>query len=150
MIVKEELLFRSKLPLVLYIWIILSFLLLACIIIFLKSGINNLIIMPLFSILSYYLFCRSSCTIQVYKERFKIRYLLWKEDREIKFEEIIKMDYKKGFYDFRAPVENKYHFKLICYDTLFLNLQRGNIQVNINSRLGSFNKLREIVSSSIR
>lgn len=124
--IKEELLFRSKPPLIFYIWIILSFL--AFIIIFLEAGINNLIIMALFSVFFYYLFCRSSCTIQVYKERFKICYLLWKEDREIKFKEIIKTDYKKGFYDFRAPVENTYHFRLICYDTLFLNLKKGTFK----------------------
>lgn len=147
---RGDLFLLSRFPYVLYIWVITTISILAFTTFFLGSPFKNIFTLILITAGSYYLFCRKSCTIQVYEDKFRIHYFLTKNIKEVKFIDIVKMDYKKGFYDFSAPVKNTYHFKLICYDTLFLELKTGNVQLDINTRIGGFNKIKEIIREKIR
>lgn len=141
----ELLIYRSRLPIIFYIWIILALTSLAFIIIILKADNNNLTLWAIVSLSLYYILCRKSCIIYVYDDKFKIQYLSLYDAIEFKFDDIVEMDYKKGFYDFRAPIESTYHFKMICFDTLFLELKTGKIKLNINTRLGGFNQLKDTI-----
>lgn len=146
---KQNLLFFSPFPIVLYIWLTTSLIMFAFVIFYLRGSINYFPTLCIISFILYYLFCRKSCKIQVYEDKFIIHQLFWNEGIEIKFCDIIKMDYKKGFFDFKAPIDNTYHFKLICFDSFFLELKSGNIQLNINTRLGGFNKLKNTISKKL-
>lgn len=144
-------LYQSKISIIFYVWVVLS--LVIIITFLLKSGIrlNSLIFSGLIDVITYYLLCRNLCRIFIYNDKFKVCYAFFgNQSIEIRFEEIVELDYKKGFFDFTAPFDNTYHFKLICYDTLFLKLKARDIQININSRFGAFNILKDKVLEEIR
>lgn len=147
----EKVLYRTKRPILFYAWIIITLGTLVTFIFKLGFISSTIFTSGIISGILYYLLCRKSCKVYVYEGKMEICYtFFWDQKKEISFDDIIELDYKKGFFDFSAPFENTYHFKLICYDTFFIKLKTKSIQININTRMGGFNHLKRILTEKIR
>lgn len=145
----KEPLFITQYPIVLYVWMALSMIIFFLLLIMTRPSVGNFLTWLLLVIILYYLLCRASCSILIYEDEFIVKKILG-DNLIIKFEDIIKIDYKKGFFDFRAPIDNTYHFKLICFDTLFLSLKTNNLKININTRASGFDKLLSTILEKIQ
>src|SRR5690606_15723282 len=105
-------------------------------------------------LLFYILFSRYACKVTIYDNRILVQYFFfWEKNVCLLFEEISEVDYAKGFYDL---VDDKalgglYGFPRYCYDQLIFKKKSSEIEILVNTRIGTFGKmfsnLREIVAA---
>lgn len=93
----------------------------------------------------YILFCRYCCTITIDYYEIKINYIaFWNKNISIKIEDISKIDYAKGFYDFFSDKHIVFYglFPMYCHDRLIIHLKGSKIiEANVNTRLFEFKRV---------
>jgi hypothetical protein len=95
----------------------------------------------------YILFCRYCCRVLITEQEFEIHYFApWNKNINIHVEDIIRIDYEKGFYDLTARKQIT-HFNVglqYCYDRIILfQKDRENpvLYLHINTRAFDFDKI---------
>jgi hypothetical protein len=147
---KENLIYESDRPIVFYLWIIASVLILFNLSYKLRFDLGTVVSSGLISLAIFLVFCRKACRIYVFSNRIYIKYIFfWNINQNIKFDEIVQFDFKKGMFDFSASFENTYHFKLICYDTFYFKLRTREVKIDVNTRIGGFNKAMKTMNETM-
>ncbi len=139
-----------KLPLILYVWGLFS--VVFAVLVLVRDGFSIDVMMILLVVIgiTFFLTNRYACRVEIYDDRFVIRYFVfWNSSIDIFFKDIISVDYKKGFFDFKAYLDNTYSFKLICYDTLILVIDSKRNEIHINTRFGGFDGLRNYIQEKL-
>ena len=140
-------------PLVFYVWIILNLLFVSFLVVKGMIWWGVIFYGFLVSALIYIIFARYPCKIFLTKQSLKFQYVVpWIKDIDIQVAQISNFDYKKGFYDLMAPMENSQerYYKITCFDTISFKYKSGSEQhVNLNTRLGDFRKIRQQLSKAI-
>jgi len=138
----NKLLYKSKPPIALFIWILLSIV----IFIFMMAnwGLNNssMEVLVVFIVAFYLIFNRYSSIILIFKDRIEVKYLISRHITVIFFNEISKFDYLVGMYDFNRDFDKTTHFKNLCYDILIITMKDNEIKrIKINTSYGGFSKI---------
>ena len=100
-----------------------------------------------FYLIFYVLFCRYCCAVSITRFDLNIHYFaLWKKDIDIKTEDITRIDYEKGYYDWFAdkPINRYYHSLQYCYDRLIVykkDQKNPILYLNVNTRAFDFTKI---------
>lgn len=141
----------SKKPIIIYIWIITTFLLF-CILLLNKEGIETItFIITTYILVFYYVFARYSCKITLGELKLYIRYTLpIHANVEIELTSIKSFDYKRGFLDFSASFDKSHHFKIIFFDTLYVTNEQGTKIINILTRVGGFKKVVKLLEENLK
>lgn len=142
--INRKVLFVSQFPLIFYIWLGFALTIILLLFIISESSDNRIITWLILTGLLYYILCRASCKIIIYEDEFIIK-KIFGDFLRIRFEDLTSIDYKKGFFDFTAPINHSSHFKLICYDTLFVKLKTKNVKIDVNTRRNGFDMLLGII-----
>lgn len=94
----------------------------------------------------YYVhFSRYSGILILTKQDLRVNYYApWMKPINIKLDDILSVDYGKGYYDLfsNKPIGN-YAFPQYCYDRLIIELNNAEkvvVYVDINTRIGDFDK----------
>ena len=139
---QEKLLYKSKLPLLFYICIII----ITANILFLainKMSLEGFLIYPpILGVLLFYTAARFSCKVQVYQKKIIVKYMFfWHQDKTVSLQENFKINVRRNFWSFNFKYENEISREYIFYDTLTITKNDSNTILKINTRFGHLDKI---------
>jgi hypothetical protein len=95
----------------------------------------------------YVLFSRYCCRLLITEQTFEIHYFApWNKNVNIRVEDIIRVDYATGFYNFSSnkPINRYYGSMQYCYDRIILfqkDKENPVLYLNVNTRAFEFDKI---------
>ncbi len=126
------------------------FLLLFVIAVTISQSIFNIVWLiygVLIFIFVYVLFCRYCCRVFITDNNFEIHYFApWNKNVTIYVEDIVRIDYEKGYYDLTARKQiTRFNGALqYCYDRIIVfqkNPQNPVLYLHVNTRAFDFDKI---------
>jgi len=100
----------------------------------------------------YILFSRYACRVTVFNDKILFRYFFfWDKDVCILLNKVSNIDYAKSFYDIidDKALGGLYGFPKYCYDKIIFKMASDEVEVLVNTRLYSFNKLYSIIKEKV-
>lgn len=100
----------------------------------------------------YILFSRYACKVELFEDRVTFKYFFfWDKNISIPFEKVNTVDYEKSFYDFidDKTIGGLYSFPKYCYDKIVFKTQAEEVEVLVNTRIFTFNKLFSLIENRI-
>ncbi len=148
---KEDIIYTAKSPISFYIGIIV-------IIAFAISTVtqikfpDSLIYPSIVGLLWFISISKFACRVIVSKNKLIVKYLaFWHSDKEIDLSQIKSLTVKTSYWSFNMRHDTNMFREYIFYDEITLtDINRKKHKLQINSRIGSLNKLIDKTNSVIR
>jgi hypothetical protein len=147
----ENLIYKTKIPLLFYFWILLILITEFIIINNFESILIFFIEIISIPLILYFIFCKYSCIIFFTNNGIKIKYLLpVHENINITIEDIKNYSFQISPFSRFSKIksmDNIIHFKIVFYDILYINSTGYNLKIKIHTRNGELDKITKFLDN---